>query len=232
MKKILLLAGIAVTLAACGSEEEPTEETSAEGENNTEQTEEPSSGEQSEDEADAESTDESENSAEEGETETAGGNKVGDTISNEIGESTLVSLANDVGTFETGSIVLTIEKVNGVSMELNAQGQEMLDKEELEYIQVDVSVENTSEDTVNFYADQATITTDSGEQIDMPDMMMSDHLGGEFIGQVSKEGTLIYPLEQSNAEDVNSVRILIDAPSDNDLNTVGEEIDTEVQLEK
>ncbi|RSL32770.1 hypothetical protein D7Z54_13570 [Salibacterium salarium] len=221
MKKLIFIGVVSLFLTACGAEEEEPETTETQAEES--ETEEGNG---------TEENNESTENTEDPEETTGGGNQVGDVISNEIGESTLVSLANDVGEFETGPMILTIDKVNGVSSDLNAQGTEMFDTEQLEYIQIDITVENTSEDTVTFYADQATITTDTGEQIDGPDMLMSDHLGGEFIGEVEKTGTLIYPLEQSAAEEVSTVRILVNGPSDDNLDRVGEDIDTEVTLNK
>ncbi|WP_117168839.1 hypothetical protein [Paraliobacillus sediminis] len=217
MKKLLGMMAILLVflLAACGSEDSETNTTSTD----TNETEEQNKEAEEEPE---------EMSSEENESTEA---KVGDTITSEAGEMTLVSRTDDVGTFETGSIIMTVEKVNGVSGVLSPEMVEYLEQEELEYIQVDMIVENTSEENITFYASQATMTTNTGEQLE-PDMFLSDHIDGEFIGQVNKSGSSFYILENSKAEDVESVRLIYSAPTNDDFETVGEEVDFEVELKK
>lgn len=177
-----------------------------------------------------------EESEEESETMTSEENeekdaKVGDVIKGEAGDSTLVSRTDDVGTFESGPIVLEIEKANGVSLDVNDDFVDMFDSEEVEYIQVDMKVENTSEDNVTFYASQATMTTNTGEQLE-PDMLLSDHIDGEYLGEVNKSGSSFYILENSKAEDVESIKLFFSAPDDEDFESVGEDIEVEISLEK
>lgn len=156
---------------------------------------------------------------------------VGDVVTNEGGEMTLVSRTDDVGTFESGPIKLTINKANGVSGKLKGDLAAMMETEEIEYIQVDMKVENNSEENIEFYASQAVMTTNTGEQLE-PDMLMSDHIDGEYIGAVNKEGSSYYILKNSKAEDVESIRLIFSAPQDTDWENVGEEIDIEIDLKK
>lgn len=214
MKKILFVSLFVLFLAACGGE---AEESGSEADASETATEETSASESTE------TMTEEENENKEA--------SVGDTIKNESGETTLVSRTDDVGTFETGPIVLNIKKVNGASAKFNSETAEILGSENVEYIQVDVEVENTSEENVTFYPSQATLTTSTGEQLE-PDMLMSEHIDGEFIGAVKKSGTNIYILENSKAEDVESVRLIYSAPVDENYEDIGEEIDTEVTLQK
>src|SRR5690606_16562717 len=121
MKKITLFLALILLLDACGGEKsESNNETNNENINTEEQavTTEVSEDEEKNTEHD----------------ETAGCNKVGDVISNEAGDSTLVSLANDVGTFESGPIKLTIDKANGVSMEVSNSYVDLFETNQLEYI--------------------------------------------------------------------------------------------------
>ncbi|QQK79642.1 hypothetical protein HUG20_06955 [Salicibibacter cibi] len=182
-----------------------------------------------EDEEDAEEDDEEENGDETA--ATAGGHEVGETVSDENGEQTLVSLADEVGTFESGPVVLEIEKANGVSAAFEAEPAMLLDDPEVEYIQVDMNVENTSEDDVMFYASQATLITDTGEQLE-PDMMLSDHIDGDYFGQVSKDGSSFYILENSNADDVESIELRYNAAHDENFEDLGEDISVEIDLER
>lgn len=221
MKKLLfLLVGMMLFLAACSddskdssagtsTEDEGTAEASAEEESNSEENEESA-------------TEENDENTE---------SEVGDVVTNEGGESTLVSKTDNIGTFESRPIELTINKVNGVSMAVNEDYVDAFETDQLEYIQVDMEVENTSDDNVDFYASQAILTTSTGEQLE-PDFLMSDHIDGEFFGNVNKSGSSYYVLENSKAEDVESVRLIFSGTSDENFETIGEDIDVEIDLNK
>lgn len=155
--------------------------------------------------------------------------EVGDTVTTEAGNMTLKAQNDDIDTIETGPFKVEIEQVNAISGDLNPQTAEMFGAEQLEYIQIDLQAENTSEEDLIFYAGQAQIVTNTGEQLES-DMWMSDHIEGEFMGGVIQKGTLIYPLEQSQAEEIETVRIVISAPQDEDWQEVGEEVDIEIKL--
>lgn len=219
MKKllgILFAAMLVFVLAACGSD-------------NTSKEEEGNKASEEETTASTESSEEEAESAEEATTE--GGTSIGETVSNEGGDHELVSLAEDVGTFESGPMTLNITKVNGVSSKLKGQLATMMDTEELEYIQVDMNAESSSDETVSFYPSQATLVTDTGEQLE-PDMMMSEHMDGEFMGKVKKEGINYYILEQSKAADVKHVKLVITGATDSNFEKVGEDITVEVDLKQ
>ncbi|MBP1969130.1 hypothetical protein J2Z83_001233 [Virgibacillus natechei] len=94
-----------------------------------------------------------------------------------------------------------------------------------------MEVENTREEDTIFYASQATLTTNTGEQLE-PDMFFSEHIDGEFIGPVTKSGSSFYILENSKAEDIESIRLIFSGASNEDWEDIGEEIDIEIELEK
>lgn len=224
MKKFLLLLlalVFATVLVACGDESSGEDDSSGNEAN---------AAEEKEDDSSSTDTEEEEDSAEAEESE-SGEAAVGDVVSNEGGDMTLVSRTDDVGTFETGPIKLTIHKANGVSGKLKGDMASMMETEELEYIQVDMDVENTSDETIEFYASQAVMTTNTGEQLE-PDMLLSEHIDGEYIGAVKKSGTSFYVLENSKAEDVESIRLIYSAPVDSDWESMGEDIDIEIDLNK
>lgn len=74
-------------------------------------------------------------------------------------------------------------------------------------IGVKFKVENTSERVFSTYPDQAVLVTSTGEQIDMPDMFLSDHIGGEIHEGVIKEGDVIWYLERGHALDVEWIKL-------------------------
>ncbi|MFJ6415059.1 hypothetical protein ACIQLG_19960 [Terribacillus saccharophilus] len=220
MKKllgILFAAMLVFVLAACGSDN-----TSKEEEGNKSSEEETSASTENAEKEEAEPAEEA---------TTEGGTSIGETVSNEGGDHTLVSLAEDVGTFESGPMTLNITKVNGVSSKLKGQLATMMDTEELEYIQVDMNAESSSDENVSFYPSQATLVTDTGEQLE-PDMMMSEHMDGEFMGKVKKEGINHYILQNSKAADVKHVKLVITGATDSNFEKVGEDITVEVDLKQ
>ncbi|GAK05004.1 hypothetical protein JCM19037_3465 [Geomicrobium sp. JCM 19037] len=156
--------------------------------------------------------------------------EVGDTVTNENGEHTLVSLNEDIEALESSPISLEIEKVNGVSAMLEGMAADMVDDPDVEYIQVDMVVENTSDDDVTFYASQATLITDTGEQSEA-DMLLSDHIDGDYFGNVTKSGTSIFVLNNSMAEEMTSVQIRFSAPYNTESwDDLGEDIRVDIDL--
>ncbi|WP_093881572.1 hypothetical protein [Terribacillus saccharophilus] len=215
MLGILFTAMLVFVLAACGSDNTSKED---EGKSSEEDTT-----------ANTESTEKEAESAEEASDD--GETAVGETVSNEGGDHLLVSRTDDVGTFESGPIKMDISKVNGVSSKLKGELATYMDADELEYIQVDIQVESSSEDNISFYPSQATLVTDTGEQLE-PDMMMSEHIDGEFLGKVKKEGINYYILQNSKASDVKHVKLVFSSPTDSNFEPIGEDITVEVDLEQ
>lgn len=87
----------------------------------------------------------------------------------------------------------------------------------------DIEVENTSDKDVSFYISQAKLISNTKEQVE-PDMIASTYIDGEFLGAVKKNGTNVYLLKNSKAEDIKSVEIRISAPTDKNFNKLGEDI--------
>ncbi|RUT48583.1 hypothetical protein EJP82_01180 [Paenibacillus anaericanus] len=72
---------------------------------------------------------------------------------------------------------------------------------------VKFKLENTTEGIFNTYPDQAVLVTSTGEQIDMPEMLVSDHIGGEIEKGVMKEGSVIWYLNRGHAEDITWIKL-------------------------
>ncbi len=183
--------------------------------------------EQDEGESSADEPDETEEASDPGEFETA----VGETTVNESGSFTLVARASDIPTQEDGPIILNIPQVNAIYGELEEDFAEMMEMDVMHYIQIDMEVENTSEETVTFYASQAIITTNTGEQLEA-DFWLSDHIEGTYIGEVKKSGTQFFILEESKAEEIEWVRIIISRPTNEDWDSLGEGIDFRVEFDQ
>ena len=135
---------------------------------------------------------------------------------------------------ESGPIKYNIEAVQ-VS-KLTATTDEMaqllgIEKDkEVAMVAFNVSAENTSEDTINFYIGMATLTTNTKEQVEC-DSFLADYIDGEFLGNVIRSGTLIYILPNSSADDITNLTLHIDAPSDENFEYVGDEAKIELNFE-
>ncbi|MCA1319771.1 hypothetical protein LC085_07575 [Bacillus tianshenii] len=90
--------------------------------------------------------------------------------------------------------------------------------------------ENTTEDKFTTYPDQAVLVTSTGEQIDMPDMWVSDSLGGEIDKGVIKEGNVIWYLERGEAEAIEWIKVSWDAHVGSEDEWDGERKEYEVEL--
>lgn len=100
---------------------------------------------------------------------------------------------------------------------------------EVTLVAINASAENTSDDTVNFYIGQATLTSNTKEQVDS-DMLLSDYIDGEFLGNVIHSGTLIYILPNSAASDVTTVTLHISAPSGSDYMPIGDDVTIDIPI--
>ena len=211
---ITLLLILSLTLFACGKKDEPQKETKeAQRQENTESAE-------TKEETETPQEAPAEEKTPTGEWEDVDGAKrrtVKDIDFNQ--------------TFTTGPFNITIDKVQVSDIMTNDDMKSMFDgKDEITSIAMSVKVENTSDDELNFYPDQAEITTDTKEQI-KAEMFLSDSVGGEFKGQIIKEGTIIF-VANSKAEDINKLTLFIDGPSNQDFDRVGEDLKIDIDLNK
>lgn len=219
MRKVLLAVLfllISAVLFACGSD--------AEAEDDAQKSSEGTEVSAEEDEGNG---DDSEEQAEDSESP-----KPGETEETEDGTRTLHRMWEEGETFETGPIVLTIDKVATAEASFEGETADMMETDHIEYVQVDVSVENTSDSDVTFYAGQGRMATNTGEQIE-PDMWLSGYIDGEMMAGTKANDTFYYMLENSEAEDVDSVRLVFSAPYDSEsFDDLGEELDFEIELPK
>ncbi|MCM3380284.1 MULTISPECIES: hypothetical protein [Shouchella] len=221
MKKNNLLATLGlvsvITLAACGSDATNASEKNNDTKQETTEKETDSTRDDSE-------AEDSEEDANEGDWEY----QVGDM--NEDGNFKLLARNDTSDTIETASISLHFPQVTVA--EVVEWPEELADSYDFEptgVIQIDMEVSNSSEDTINFYMDQATITTNTGEQLE-PDLLTSDHIGGVFIGAVNKSGSVRYMLESSDPNEIEWVRVLINAPHDANFESLGHDIDVQIDF--
>jgi len=147
--------------------------------------------------------------------------EVGDTLSFEGGTMELLKVATIDETFTTGPIEMTVTKISVMNFQPNDLTKPAFDdKDNVTIIGVGMAVENTSADTINFYPDQSNLVTNTKEQV-TPNLLISEQTGGEFFGEVVKEGVVGYVVE-SAPSDIEAITVNVMAPSDEAFSTVGE----------
>lgn len=142
-----------------------------------------------------------------------------------------IEAPNEAGS--TGPINYTIEGVQVCKLTpINDEMASFLEIEkgtEVVSVSIKASAENTSDKTINFYLGQAVLTTDTKEQVES-DMWLSEHIEGEFLGKVKHSGVNTYILKDSKAEDIKTLTLHVDAPSDEDFSSIGEEVKIDIAL--
>lgn len=103
--------------------------------------------------------------------------------------------------------------------------------EEVSLITISMNGENTSSEDMSFYLGQATIITNTKEQLE-PEMFLSEHIEGDYLGQVKHEGINVYVLKNSKVEDLKTIEIRVNAPTDSNMGKQGENIIQTIEVNK
>ena len=69
-------------------------------------------------------------------------------------------------------------------------------------VTVGFTIENATDDTFTTYPDQAMLQTSTGEQIELPDIWLSDYFGGEIDGRSRRKGDVSWYVEDGSAEEI------------------------------
>lgn len=94
---------------------------------------------------------------------------------------------------------------------------------------LDVKVQNTSSNRVNWFPAMGTYALNTGEQLQDASLYSSD-IDGEFLGNTVKTGKLVLNPKTSSLDAVNSIHMVIDGAFDNQYNPVGKEVDTTLKF--
>lgn len=148
----------------------------------------------------------------------------------EVGKLTVVNQKKDLNqTVQSGPINLTINAIQTATLEPSESYKEMFDgKDKVTIVTINLSVENTSDDTIGFYPDQGTLTTNTGEQANA-ETFLSDEVGGDFYGKVKKEGNVIFQAN-SEAPEITQLKYIIDGAHDADFNSLGEQLQIDLSF--
>jgi hypothetical protein len=100
--------------------------------------------------------------------------------------------------------------------------------EPIKAVVLDVKVENTSVDSLNWYVDSGKIVTNTKEQVESGSFS-SERVGGEFIGKVVKTGKIVFEIK-GDLNTITSLSYVVDGSSNSNYERVGEDKTTEIIL--
>lgn len=96
---------------------------------------------------------------------------------------------------------------------------------------IQLEVENTSDEDITWYPYMSTIVTSDKEQVDS-DVFMSDSVGGEFFGNVAKQGQIYFICKNTDADKLSYFQWRVDHPFDEKYNDVGEDLKIKFEFPK
>lgn len=144
----------------------------------------------------------------------------------EANEASENELPIEAQTIETGGFTLAIENLGYLNRDdLGAEADDVLEADTQTVLALNMTVENTTDDTLAFYPDQSTLIV--GNQQVEAHFFLSEQVGGDFIGNVVKDGVVMYEtsLSKDEVEALGEVRYVVDGPHDEDFERVGDDVD-------
>lgn len=161
------------------------------------------------------------NTSESQDISTNGPEKVGDVYEIESGTAKVMAISNKEATAKTGPMQVTVKKVIAA-----------VTNEQTPFIEVQLEAENTSDKVVYFGLDDAKLATSTGVQIDEPSTNENEKFLGEYVGKVNDSGSVFYIFEnEEDIKDLDSIRLRISLPVDEDANALGDDLDLKINLE-
>lgn len=121
-----------------------------------------------------------------------------------------------------GPIQFAIDKVQTSRLIVAEAYRDSFDgQEEVTIVAMNMIVENTVDETMSFHPNQATLVTNTGEQVSS-DLWFSDDVGGEFLGKVKKEGNVLF-FVKAKPEELADLKVVIDGPFNENFDKVAED---------
>lgn len=169
-------------------------------------------------------------------------NKQDEKVQKEDKESYLKTRDTDIGIFgivdkkdelgiekESGDMELNITKIEIGKLEVGNEHVEEYGKERVPLIMIDVEVENTGKDKINYYPNQSVISTGGKERKENVDLNLTEDVGGKFKQDENKKGK-VYFVIQEEKDDLEKVTIYIDGATDEEFKRVGDDLEIQIDL--
>jgi len=139
-----------------------------------------------------------------------------------------LNLTGETGPFKYSINAVQVSKLTATADDM-AELLEIEKDKEVSLVVMEVSIENTTDDTNSIYFDQSVLTTNTKEQVDS-NFMLSDSIGGEFLGKVVKEGSIYFVLPNTIANDLTTITLHVDAPHNDNYDNIGNDVSVELKL--
>lgn len=154
--------------------------------------------------------------------------QVGDVIEEDGISRTVVAINYGINeSVENGPFLVTLLHSQVSHLEIDDdETAEYFGGHDLVMVSMQLEVTNESPDTNNIYPDQSTIVTNTGKQVDS-DIWMSDSIGGDFYGEVTKDGNVFFFFE-GDPEEITNVRYIINSGHDDEYESFGDDIEFSV----
>ncbi|AHK47790.1 hypothetical protein [Bacillus velezensis] len=150
-----------------------------------------------------------------------GPNEVGDVYEIDGGTAKVTAISNKETTAKSGPIQLTVKRVIAA-----------VANEKTPFIELELEAKNTSDGVVNFTPDSMKLATSTGVQVEEPSLDESDDLLGEYIGKVKDSGSVFYIFQnEEDIENLDSIRLRVASPSDENATALGDKMDIKINLE-
>lgn len=147
----------------------------------------------------------------------------GDEEENEFGTFTLVNHAEVSEEVSDDLFTVQVDEVKVVETEMEADYEDEFMSEDPTLIFVHFNTEHTADDMAGIYPDYSSIEVDMGEEDAARGNAithMADDVGGEFNDGETREGWVLYELQDVTAEEVETLTVMVDPPHDENHDTV------------
>ncbi|WP_373894506.1 hypothetical protein [Virgibacillus sp. CBA3643] len=133
----------------------------------------------------------------------------GETVENDTGIFTIEKQTTDINPVEVGPIHIQFENISLVSGDVTEQATAGIAGDQVKFIQMDATLQNTVDDPMQFFFASTTLQL-NGAQLVAHDMF-SGEANGTFDTQTPRNTTLVYMLDDGNmaAEEINNLTVQI-----------------------
>ncbi len=157
--------------------------------------------------------------------------KVGDVFKTDGGKFEVIKKTDIDETKETGPFKVKVNYISALSFEPTKEMASFVETNEnglVHLIAVHMTIENTTDETLAIYPNQSVLIANK-KQVDS-DLFLSADIGGDFYGNVEKEGIVFYVYDGDLA-DVEDMKVIVKPPHGPTYESIGDAIEFELKFE-